>query len=188
MQGEADLIIIPASALQHYLYCPTQFALIHVQNEWEEDQNTQIGRTLHKGFHQQKISKRKGKTTQQGVNLYSRTHGISCQPDRIDWEDGMPVPVEAKKGKAKTTPMDIVQLQAAALCLEEMVGHPIPRGRIFYWASRSSLPVIFTEGTRAITLDAVEQCRKLLSAGRTPTGTRSARCRRCSLKYICLPK
>lgn len=188
MQGREDPIVIPASALQHYLYCPTQFALIHVQCEWEENWDTQTGRTLHQGFRQQKITKRRGKTSQQGISLHSRVYGISCQPDRIDWEDGLPLPVEVKKGGRKTTPMDIVQLQAAALCLEELTGQGVPRGRIFYWATRSSFPVVFTEKTKTTTLDAIDQCRKLMSASRTPTGTRSARCRRCSLKYICLPK
>ena len=42
---EADFI--PLSALQHYLYCPRQCALIHLDRAWEENVFTAEGRILH---------------------------------------------------------------------------------------------------------------------------------------------
>ena len=42
---ESDLF--PLSALQHYLCCPRQCALIHVEQLWEENRLTAEGRILH---------------------------------------------------------------------------------------------------------------------------------------------
>jgi len=36
--------LIPLSALQHYLYCPRQCALIHVERLWVENCQTAEGR------------------------------------------------------------------------------------------------------------------------------------------------
>lgn len=41
--------LIPISALQHYLYCPRQCALIHVEQLWAENRQTAEGRLLHQG-------------------------------------------------------------------------------------------------------------------------------------------
>jgi CRISPR/Cas system-associated exonuclease Cas4 (RecB family) len=38
---------IAISALQHYAYCPRQFALIHIEQVWEENRFTAEGRVLH---------------------------------------------------------------------------------------------------------------------------------------------
>ncbi len=39
--------LIPLSALQHWLFCPRQCALIHVEGLWAEDTATAQGRILH---------------------------------------------------------------------------------------------------------------------------------------------
>jgi CRISPR-associated exonuclease Cas4 len=39
--------LVPVSALQHYLFCPRQCALIHVERIWTEDGATAEGRILH---------------------------------------------------------------------------------------------------------------------------------------------
>ena len=45
LNDEDDLI--PISALQHYVYCPRQCALIHVERIWEENLYTLRGRRAH---------------------------------------------------------------------------------------------------------------------------------------------
>ncbi len=41
-----DADLIPLSALQHFLYCPRQCALIHVEQAWSENRFTAEGRVL----------------------------------------------------------------------------------------------------------------------------------------------
>ena len=45
MYAEADLI--PISALQHFVVCPRQCALIHLEAVWIEDARTAEGRVEH---------------------------------------------------------------------------------------------------------------------------------------------
>lgn len=39
--------LIPVSALQHFVYCPRQCALIHLERVWEENLFTARGRRAH---------------------------------------------------------------------------------------------------------------------------------------------
>ena len=48
MYSENELI--PISALQHYLFCPRQCALIHLDQVWAENAFTAEGRLLHSQF------------------------------------------------------------------------------------------------------------------------------------------
>ncbi|HNV36457.1 MAG TPA: Dna2/Cas4 domain-containing protein, partial [Rectinema sp.] len=45
MYSEDDLI--PLSSLQHILFCERQYALIHIEQVWEENLFTAEGRVLH---------------------------------------------------------------------------------------------------------------------------------------------
>jgi CRISPR-associated exonuclease Cas4 len=49
MYAEDDLILI--SALQHALFCDRQYALIHLEQVWEENRFTAEGRVLHERVH-----------------------------------------------------------------------------------------------------------------------------------------
>ena len=49
MQPPAEFI--PISALQHYLFCPRQCALIHLEQLWTENVYTAEGRQLHEKAH-----------------------------------------------------------------------------------------------------------------------------------------
>lgn len=64
---------------------------------------------------------------------------------------GPPFPVEYKRGRVKDLLADQVQLCAQALCLEEMLGVPVPSGAIFYGESHKRLDVPFDESLRAKT-------------------------------------
>ncbi|NOY71223.1 MAG: Dna2/Cas4 domain-containing protein, partial [Gammaproteobacteria bacterium] len=45
MSDETQTIML--SALQHYAYCPRQFALIHLEQVWAENYFTAHGNLLH---------------------------------------------------------------------------------------------------------------------------------------------
>jgi CRISP-associated protein Cas1 len=45
--ADAEEALMPISALQHYLFCPCQCALIHVERLWAEDGTTAEGHILH---------------------------------------------------------------------------------------------------------------------------------------------
>ncbi len=51
---------IPISALQHYIFCPRQCALIHIEGLWAENRLTVEGRTLHRKAHAERVGPRGG--------------------------------------------------------------------------------------------------------------------------------
>ena len=69
MYAESDLI--PLSALQHYLYCPRQCALIHLEQIWTENAYTAEGRVLHEKADSGKTETRGDVKTVTGLLLRS---------------------------------------------------------------------------------------------------------------------
>lgn len=50
------------------------------------------------------------------------------------------------------------------------------------------VPVVFSDGLRAQTLDVIRQVRELLESGITPPPEYGKRCKACSLVEVCQPK
>ena len=73
--SEDDAIAL--SALQHYLYCPRQCALIHVEQLWAESRHTAEGRLLHEKADKPKAERRKGVRTVTAMPLADTRLGIT---------------------------------------------------------------------------------------------------------------
>jgi hypothetical protein len=61
-------------------------------------------------------------------------------------------------------------------------------GALFYGKRRRRTVVLFDDGLRANTLAAATRCHELLASGHTPAAEYAAKCDRCSLISLCLPK
>ncbi|BAM02849.1 CRISPR-associated protein Cas4 [Phycisphaera mikurensis] len=203
--AEADLR--PISALQHLFFCPRQCALIHNEQEWEENRLTAEGRVLHEKAHDDTAKEHRpgrdggpGRRTTRGLPLRSFEHGLIGQADVVEFDDpaegsgataapGAVRPVEYKRGKPKAHQADRVQLCAQALCLEEMLGLEIASGHLFYGKVRRREPVVFDLRLRTLTAATAARLHELLGSGRTPAAVyESAKCDRCSLIRVCMPK
>ena len=184
---------IALSALQHYLYCPRQCALIHVEQLWAESRHTAEGRILHEKADKPRMERRKGVRTVMAMPL-SETHlGITGIADVVEFHktpDGEHAfPVEYKRGRPKAHRADEVQLCAQALCLESMLGQHINAGALFYGATRRRVDVRFDGELRQLTLDTIIAVRSMLEAGLTPSARYSPRlCDACSLLDLCQPR
>jgi len=95
--------------------------------------------------------------------------------------------VEHKVGPRRARKADEVQLCAQALCLEEMLGVEVPKGALFYRASRRRREVVFTPALRAFVEETVEKVQELLRTAQLPPPVNDARCRDCSLAEACMP-
>jgi len=183
---------IPLSALQHYLFCPRQCALIHVERLWAENQLTAEGRLLHERTDEQKRRRVEGRRVVTAMPIASQHLGITGVADVVEFlPDGdgeRPFPVEYKRGKPKPHRADKVQLCAQALCLEEMLEGPVPEGALFYGEKRRRHPVAFDDDLRALTLTVIADTRAMIEAGRTPPPVYDSKCRSCSLIELCQPK
>src|SRR3989338_6352736 len=189
----SDDDFLPISALQHFIFCPRQCALIYLERVWEENLLTVEGGIMHDKAHEERRETRDGVRIERGMFLRSDTLGLIGRADVVEFHREakgrqLPFPVEHKHGRPKENNCDKIQLCAQALCLEEMLGIVVPAGAIFYGKTRHRLDVEFTEGLREETLRAIRDLREFLSAGATPVPHYAKRCQSCSLITLCMPK
>lgn len=183
---EADLI--PLSAMQHYVFCPRQCALIHIEQVWAENRFTAEGKLLHERADEPSREQRKGVRIVRAVPLRSLALGISGIADVVEFRPD-PYPVEYKRGKPKAHRADEVQLCAQALCLEEMLDVHIPEGALFYGQNRRRQIIAMSAELRTLTTRIATETRQLIEGLRTPPPEyEMRRCLSCSLIEICQPQ
>ncbi len=183
--------LIPISAIQHWVFCPRQCGLIHLEGLWAENRLTAEGKILHEKAHQDQKESRGGLRVERGLALRSLVLGIVGKADVVEFhrqaDAWHPFPVEYKRGRPKAHDADRLQLAAQAACLEEMLGVAVQRGALFYGAQRRREEVTFDSGLRRALAQAVDQIRAMLVSGRTPPPSPEPHCRSCSLRGQCLP-
>lgn len=196
---EEDYLIL--SEIQRYTFCPREWALTHIEQQWAENVYTVEGNLVHENAHDGLQSeKRKGLLVLRGMKVVSHTLGITGICDVVEfYEDPngislsgrrgkwRPVPVEYKRGKPKEHDADLLQLCAQALCLEEMLVCSIPEGYLFYHEVRHRMPVTFTPELRRQVAESFEQMRALRARGYTPKVKPRPACRNCALVELCVP-
>ncbi len=191
MYAEADLVQL--SALQHYMFCPRQCALIHVEQIWEESGLTAEGRILHERVDAGGVEKRGDVKRAFGLPIRSLRLGLAGKADVVEFHrrpDGswQPYPVEYKRGRRKKEDWDRVQLCAQALCLEEMLNVGVPEGALFYGKEQRREVVEIGDGLRRETEDVATAVHRMLAEGRTPAPEYARKCESCSLVSTCLPR
>lgn len=185
---EGDDEDVPISALQHFLYCPRQCALIHLDQAYDDNVFTLRGNRVHQHAHEPQQRFLQGVHVEHALPLQSGTLGLTGKADVVEFlDDGTPYPVEYKAGARKPSRADDVQLCAQAMCLEEMLGVPVPEGGIYYHRSRRRRTVSFDADLRDLVLRTVTQVRELLGQARLPPPVADTRCVSCSLKDTCMP-
>lgn len=177
---------LPLSGLQHLAFCPRQWALIHLEQAWAENRLTSEGRLLHEKADLPGQSRRHDLHTVRGLPLASRQLALTGRADVVEFRPE-PFPVEYKRGRHKPDDCDLVQLCAQALCLEEMLGQPVPRGAIFYGEPRRRLEVEFSPQLRTRTETLAAEMHRLYQSRETPPAKPGNYCQNCSLLNICLP-
>lgn len=182
-----DDALIPLSALQHYIFCPRQCALIHVEQAWAEDAATASGRLLHDKVDAGGLERRAGLRIARSLYLRSDRLGIAGIADAVEFRENRPYPVEYKLGRPKVHRADEVQLCAQALCLEEMFDTTLSEGALFYGATRRRQIVSFDTDLRALTERTIADVKTMIDSGITPPPITKPACKHCSLADLCAP-
>lgn len=181
------------SSLQHYLFCPRQCALIHLEQIWEENLYTAEGRLLHHRVDAGGTENRGNVRLAFGIPIRSLRLGVSGKADLVEFHrrpDGswQPYPVEKKRGRRKEEDWDRVQLCAQGMCLEEMLKETVSEGALFYEKERRRETVIFDESLRRRTAETAASVHGMLGSGITPPPDYAKKCDSCSLVAKCLPR
>jgi CRISPR-associated exonuclease Cas4 len=190
------------SGLQHFAYCRRQWVLIHIEQQWAENERTVDGMLFHKRAHEEEMTEKRGNTIiTRGLRIHSDRLRVSGICDVVEFhkaKEGItlskyegkwqPYPIEYKKGKEKQDDSDRLQLCGQAMCLEEMLLCEIPEGSLFYGEIRRRVPVEFTKELRGKVEEMLKEMHELWDKGYTPKVKANKGCNACSLKEICIPR
>lgn len=197
---EDDYLLI--SGIQHFVFCRRQWALIHIEQLWDENFFTVDGQIKHKKVDSGDIFEIKNDiriirsmpVVSHELKLKGKCDVVEFRPDANGFyfskynEKYNVYPIEYKRGKSKTDESDIMQLLAQAMCLEEMLGIRISEGACFYFETRRREQVIFTDDLRNRLVDIISEMNNYYDRRYTPKVKKSRKCKSCSLKNLCLPE
>ncbi|MEK4509144.1 CRISPR-associated protein Cas4 [Paenibacillus anaericanus] len=190
------------SGIQHFQFCRRQWALIHIEQQWEENVRTVEGQYLHRKADQPFVREKRGdKLIVRAMPVKSNDLKITGICDVVEFirdnsgveisgAEGkyMPYPVEYKRGKPKMDDADLLQLTAQALCLEEMLLCEINTGYMFYNEIKHRVEVPLTAEIKSKVRLVVSEMQDYYSRKFTPKVKTGSFCNSCSLHSICLPE
>lgn len=197
---EEDFLLL--SGIQHFAFCRRQWALIHIEQQWEENVRTFEGRTMHENAHNPLFKEKRGEVlTVRAMKIFSRELGVSGECDVVEFHadsQGIPlrerqglyrvVPVEYKRGVPKEHDADELQLTAQAMCLEEMLQAQIVGGYLYYGETKHRVEVVFSEELRKKVKNCFQEMHQYYQRGYTPKVKTGTKCKQCSLQNRCMPE
>ncbi|TDQ37160.1 CRISPR-associated protein Cas4 [Aureibacillus halotolerans] len=201
MANNSEETYLMLSGLQHFQFCKRQWALIHIEQQWEENVKTVEGQHLHQKTDQPFIREKRGeKLVVRAMPVQSRELKLSGICDVVEFvqdESGVELhdspgkyivhPVEYKRGKPKKNDADLVQLAAQAICLEEMLLCKVDVGYFFYNEIKRRVEVSLTEELKDSVRDIARDMHQYYERRHTPKVKTGTFCKSCSLQHICLP-
>ena len=199
MYGEDEYLML--SGVQHFAFCRRQWALIHLEQQWEENMRTMDGNIMHERVHDDSIrEKRNDRVITRAMAVSSPRLGLSGECDAVEFHldnEGIAVfgmegkfrivPIEYKRGSPKEDDCDVMQLTAQALCLEDMLCCEIREGFLYYGETHHRMKVVFDAALRERTESVIREMHEMYEKHHTPVVKRRKACNACSLRELCLP-
>ncbi len=197
---ESEYLMI--SGLRHFAFCRRRWALVHIEQQWQENIFTQDGHYMHERVHDNGFTEKRGRLLlSRGMAVKSHALRITGVCDMVELEqspDGAAIvgrpgtyrvyPVEYKLGKPENTGSDFWQLCAQAMCLEEMLCTDIPEGAVYYAGLRRRETVAIDSALRGTVKSALAEMRRLMDRRYTPKVKPRRECAGCSMREICQPE
>ena len=185
--NEPDIVAL--SALQHWIYCPRQCGLIHLEQAFEDNIHTARGQAVHHLVDTPGFEIKFGVRVARALPVWCDRLNLIGKADLVEFHpDGSVYPVEFKHGAKRQKLHDDIQLAAQAICLEEMLSRPVPKGAIFHATSHRRREVSITPELKQLVDETAIAIRAMLASGKLPSPANDARCKECSLKDICQPE
>lgn len=188
------------SGIKHFKFCRRRWALIHIEQQWEENALTANGHLMHETVHDSEFTQKRGRLLlSRGMPVRSNRLKISGVCDMVELiRDNNGVMISNREGKYRVYPVeykrgkpdeaDTWQLCAQVMCLEEMFVTEITEGAVYYGELRRRQIYKITDELRKEVETAVNEMNMLMRRGYTPKIKTQKACRNCSLKEICLPR
>lgn len=194
--------LVPARMVSEYFYCPRFFHLAWSGTENADNEYTVAGKRAHRPVDTPRASTTPldGPAADAAVDgvrtesftLSSERLGLIARLDRVEFRDGLAVPVEYKLGRPKVGPVPVmeperVQLAVAGMLLRD-AGHRCDHGEVYFTDSRQRVVVEFDD---ELVSSVVRVLSELRAVARDPVPppplADSPKCPACVLVGICLP-
>lgn len=203
--SEEDMLML--SGIQHFAFCERQWALIHIEQCWDENVRTVEGKYLHEIADNPYFEESRGELrvvramplvsnklglrgTADVVEFYKQVEPLPGYTVSLDGRAGYwtVYPVEYKRGRPKKDDRDAVQLCAQALCLEEMLNIKITAGALYYAEIHHREEIPIDNNLRKRVQELSDRMHRMFREGRTPKAVSGKHCSLCSLSEQCQPK
>lgn len=181
---------LPLRALNDLLYCDRRCALHRVEEVWVENRHTVQGSAAHRRAHGDPTEAEAVGTVRvvRGMWLRSDSLRMVGRADVVEFHPSGPYPIEYKRGRRRRWENDDVQLCAQGLCLEQMLGVPVPAGAVYHVGSRRRREVTFSPALREQTFEAAQRLHDMVNSGTTPLPVVKPQCEGCSVRALCMPE
>ncbi|MGH9345911.1 MAG: CRISPR-associated endonuclease Cas4g/Cas1g [Vicinamibacterales bacterium] len=190
---------LPARMLNELVYCPRLFFYEWVEGVFAHSADTVEGSLRHETLGEKAQPLPPAEASEERIHsrsvaLSSERHGLTAVIDLVEGEGGRVSPVDYKHGAPRDEdgrldawPTDRVQVCVQALVLREH-GYTCAEAIVYYNRTKQRVRVQIDDDLVGATLKAVEEARRIATAGRIPPPlVDSPKCPRCSLVGICLP-
>ena len=198
--AEEDYLML--SGIQHFQFCKRQWGLIHIEQQWADNEATAHGQVLHKKADDPYVKeKRRDVITSRAMHVSSSKLGLYGILDVVEFHKDAagvplegrrgkwrPVIVEYKRGQPKKDTRDIVQLVAQTICLEETLGCTIDVGYLYYHKVNQKKKIDITPALRQEVFDLAQEMHVYYEGKQVAKAEYFKNCQLCSLVDICLPR
>lgn len=198
--SENDYLML--SGIQHFQFCKRQWSLIHIEQQWSDNEATTHGQILHKKADDPYIKeKRNDVIISRAIHVSSKELGLYGILDVVEYhkdESGielngrsgkwLPIIVEYKRGKDKKDIYDIVQLVAQVICLEETLECTIEYSYLYYHRINQKKRIEITTELRKEVVSLASQMHEYYEQKVIPKAEYFKNCQLCSLVDICMPR
>jgi CRISPR-associated protein Cas1 len=189
--------LLPARMLNEHVYCPRLCYLEWVQGEFLHSADTREGSYLHR-----RVDQPRGVLPApddddaigavRSLTLSSQRLGTIAKLDILEYDGGVVVPVEYKRGRPPAVPNAAYDPERVQVCLQGLIlrdnGFICDEGAIYFQEAKIRVPVPFTPALVAMTERHVHEARNMAEAGQIPPPlVDSPKCQGCSLAPLCLP-
>lgn len=198
--SENDYLML--SGIQHFQFCKRQWSLIHIEQQWSDNEATAHGQILHKKADDPYIKeKRNDVIISRAIHVSSKELGLYGILDVVEFHKDksgielngrsgkwLPIIVEYKRGKDKKDIYDIVQLVAQVICLEETLECTIDYSYLYYHRINQKKRIEITPELRKEVVSLSSQMHEYYEQKIVPKAEYFKNCQLCSLVDICMPR
>ena len=188
--------------LQHYVYCPHRWGLIHIGCDWDENLFVNRAQIMHKNADDGKSKFFRGKNIVHSVCVYNDDYGLygildclelipsndGCYVEKYGERFAISVveykPHFTEREAADTS--DKIQLIAQKVCVDKMF-ETDASAYIYYADTKKRRPVEFSAHDYKLLENTLEEIRRFYTAAEIPPIKKKQYCGGCSIRDICMP-